>query len=72
MFDIMELDEELLRNRIESGKEKEDTLVPRLAKSQKQLDESIEDLYRSGIREPYHIARILGCHPYISKPVLGQ
>jgi hypothetical protein len=71
MFDILESDEELTRNRIESGREKADALVPRLAKAQKQLDESIEDLYRSGITEPYHIARILGYHPYTIQVRLG-
>jgi hypothetical protein len=71
MFDILELDEELMRNRIEAGLEKEDAFTPRLAKAQKQLDESIEDLYRSGITEPYHIARILGYHPYTIQVRLG-
>jgi hypothetical protein len=71
MFDIMELHAELMRNRIEAGLENEDAFTPRLAKAQKRLDESIEDLYRSGITEPYHIARILGCHPYTIKVRLG-
>jgi NAD/NADP transhydrogenase beta subunit len=71
MFEIMELDEELQQNRIEAGLEKEDAFTPRLAKAQKQLDESIEELHRSGITEPYDIARILGRHPSTIKARLG-
>jgi hypothetical protein len=71
MFDILELHHELMQNRIAAGLEKEDAFTPRLAKARKQLDESIEDLYKSGITEPYHIARILGHHPYTIQARLG-
>jgi hypothetical protein len=72
MSDIIELHAELQRNRIEAGLEKEDTFVPRFAKAQKQLDQDIEDLYKDGITEPYHIARILGRHPTTIQMRLGS
>jgi hypothetical protein len=71
MFDIMRLHKELQQNRVEAGLEKEDAFIPRLAKAQKQLDEDIEYFVKSGIDNPYYIARELGRHPYTIKVRLG-
>ena len=38
MHDILELHRKIMENRIEAGLEKEDSIIPRTAKVQKQLD----------------------------------
>lgn len=71
MFDIMRLHAELQRNRIEAGLEKEDNIIARTARLERQLDEDIEYFVKSGIDNPYYIARELGRHPYTIKVRLG-
>ena len=72
MFDIIELHAELQRNRIEAGLEKEDSIIPRTARLERQLDEDIEYFVKSGIDNPYYIARELGRHPDTIKARLGS
>jgi hypothetical protein len=71
MFDIIRLHAELQQNRIEAGLEKEDSIIPRTARLERQLDEDIEYFVKSGIDNPYYIARELGRHPYTIKVRLG-
>jgi hypothetical protein len=42
MFDIIRLHAELQQNRVEAGLEKEDSIIPRTARLERQLDEDIE------------------------------
>ena len=72
MFDIIGLHAALQRNRIESGLEKEESIIPRTARLERQLDEDIEYFVKSGIDNPYYIARELGRHPETIKARLGS
>jgi hypothetical protein len=72
MFDIMRLHAELQRNRVEAGLEKEDSITPRTARLERQLDEDIEYFVKIGIDNPYYIARELGKHPTTIKMRLGS
>lgn len=68
----MELHQKLQQNRIEAGLEKEDSVIPRTARLQRQLDEDIEYFVKSGIDNPYYIARETGVHPTTIKMRLGS
>ena len=72
MFDIIELHAELQRNRIEAGLEKEDSIIPRTARLERQLDQDIEYFVKSRIDNPYYIAREPGRHPDTIKASLGS
>ena len=75
MFEIMELHDEIMRNRIEAGLEKEDSIIPRTARLQRlneQLDEDIEYFVKNGFDNPYYIATELGRHPETIKARLGS
>jgi hypothetical protein len=72
MEHILELHKKLMDNRVEAGLEKEDSIIARTARLERQLDEDIEYFVKSGIDNPYYIARETGRHPTTIKMRLGS
>jgi hypothetical protein len=72
MEHILELHKKLMDNRVEAGLEKEDSIIARTARLERQLDEDIEYFVKSGIDNPYYIASQVGRHPTTIQMRLGS